>query len=205
MAVTYPLTFSSRYIDRVTIRPKSVVTQSASPFTGQQQVYKHPGQWWEAEITLSPMLRDDAEEFASFLVKLNGMYGTFLMGDVANPQPRGVATGTPLVKGASQIGDTLVTDGWTPNVTNILKAGDWIQLGSGSGSRLYKVLDNANSDSTGTAALNIWPNLRTSPADNAALTVRNAKGVWRLSANDFGYSIESGRLYGITFACMEAL
>ncbi len=68
------------------------------------------------------------------------------MGDPVNTSPRGAATGTPLVKGASQTGNTLTTDGWTTGVTGILKAGDWIQLGTGSTSTLHKLQQAADSD-----------------------------------------------------------
>jgi hypothetical protein len=189
----------------MTIRAKSVVGIAASPFTGQQQVYRHQGQIWEAEVSLPPMKRDEAEQVAAFLLKMNGQYGTFLLGDPANAAPRGVGTGTPLVNGGSQTGDGLLTDGWTANTTGILKAGDWIQLGSGSATRLYKVLDDVNSDSGGNASLTIWPNLRSSPADNAQITVLAPKGQWRLSSNDIQYSIDNASIYGITFACVEAL
>lgn len=205
MPISYPLTFPSQCIRAVTIRARNVVGSSVSPFTGQQQVYKHPGQWWEMEVSMPPMRRADAEAVAAFLIKLNGSYGTFLLGDPANTTPRGIGTGSPLVKGAGQTGDTLLTDGWTAGVTGILRAGDWIQLGAASTARLHKVLDDVNSDGGGNATLTIWPDLRSSPADNAVITVNSAQGRWRLASNDTGYSIETGRLYGITFACVEAL
>ena len=187
------------------IRAVSVVGASVSPFTGQQQVYKHQGQWWEAEISLPSMKRDEAEQVASFLIKLNGKYGTFLLGDKANIAPRGVGTGIPLVYGGSQTGDQLITDGWTVDTTGILKAGDWIQLGSASSSRLYKVLDDVNSDGSGIATLNIFPNLRSIPSDNSTIIVNSPKGQWRLSSNETNYSINEASIYGITFACIEAL
>jgi hypothetical protein len=205
MAITYPLAFPSQCVREITIRAKTIVGFNSSPFTGQQQVYKHQGQWWEAEMSFPPMRRENAEEVAAFLIKLNGRFGTFLMGDPVNTSPRGVGTGTPLVKGASQTGNELITDGWTANTTNILKAGDWIQLGTGSASRLHKVLQDVNSDGTGTATLTIFPNLRSIPADNLSITTQNPKGQWRLSTNDIDYTIQTGQFYGITLACMEAL
>lgn len=205
MAISYPVTFPSLGIRSMNIRAKSVVGVSQSPFTGQQQVYKHQGQWWEAEVSLPPMKRADAEQVAAFLLKMNGQYGTFLLGDPANTAPRGVGTGTPLVKGGSQTGDTLITDGWTTSTTGILKAGDWIQLGSDSTTRLYKVLDDVDSNSSGEATLTLWPSLRSSPSDNAAIVVSSPKGQWRLSANEIQYSIDEASVYGITFACVEAL
>ncbi len=156
-------------------------------------------------MSFPPMKRENAEEVAAFLIKLNGRFGTFLMGDPANTSPRGVGTGTPLVKGSSQTGNELITDGWTADITNILKAGDWIQLGAGATARLHKILDNVNSDATGTATLTLFPSLRSSPADNAVIVVNSPKGQWRLSTNDIDYTIQTGQFYGITLACMEAL
>ena len=206
MAITYPVSFpASIGLANLTIRARTVVGISASPFTGQQQVYKHQGQWWEAEVSLPPMKRADAEQVVAFLLKMNGQYATFLLGDKPATSTRGIGTGTPLVNGASQTGSELVTDGWTTSTTGILKAGDWIQLGSGSTTRLYKVLDDVNSDGSGNATINIFPDLRSSPADDAAITVSNTQGLWRLASNETQYSIDQMSVYGITFACVEAL
>lgn len=203
--ITYPVTFPNVGIRAMNIRARTVVGISSSPFTGQQQVYKHQGEWWEAEVTLPPMKRATAEEVAAFLIKMKGQYGTFLLGDPANTSPRGVGTGTPLVNGAGQTGSSLVTDGWTVSTTGILKAGDWIQLGAGSTTTLHKVLDDVNSDGSGNATLEIFPSLRSSPDDDAAITVSSPKGIWRLASNQMEYSIDEASVYGITFACVEAI
>lgn len=206
MAITYPLSLpTNKGLAKIRLTANNVVGVSQSPFTAKQQIYKYTGQFWEAEISLPPMKRADAEYWISFLLKLNGSYGTFLLGDPNGGTARGVATGTPLVNGGSQSGNELVTDGWTNSTTGILKAGDYIQLGSGSSSQLYKVLDDVNSNGSGQATLTIWPDLRTSPADNAAITVSNAKGVFRLSSNAQAWDINEATFYGMTFAAREAL
>lgn len=205
MAITYPISFPNIGVARMSIRARSVVGIASSPFTLQQQVYQHAGQQWEAEITMPAMKRSDAEQLVAFMLKLNGQYGTFTFGDPANTTPRGVGTGTPLVNGAGQTGNSLVTDGWTASQTGILKAGDWIQLGSGSTSRLYKILSDANSSGAGAATFDIYPNLRSSPADNAVITVTNPVGLWRLSSNEMNWNIDEASIYGITIACVEAL
>jgi len=151
MAITYPLALPTHTgIQSVNLRANDIVGMNMSPFSASQQVYKYTGQFWEADISLPPMKRADAEYWITFLMKLNGAYGTFLLGDPSANTARGVATGSPLVNGASQTGYELITDGWTPDTTGILKAGDYIQLGTGSDSRLYKVLDDVDSDASGT-------------------------------------------------------
>ena len=205
MAISYPLSLPARTARRVTFHARSTVGRSVSPFTGEQQVYVHQGEWWECEVELPPMEVDDAEEWVSFLVSLNGQEGTFLMGDPAGATPRGIATGTPLVSGGSQTGKTLATKGWTAGVTNILKAGDWLQLGTGSSSHLHKVVAAANSDGSGLASLEIWPRLRSSPAADAAIVVSAAKGLWSLAGNDNPWTIDLARIYGMSFTCREAL
>ena len=206
MAITYPLALPTHTgIQSVSIRANDTVGMNVSPYSAAQQVYKYTGQFWEADISLPTMKREDAEYWVTFIMKLNGSYGTFLLGDPNAATPRGVATGTPLVNGASQTGNELVTDGWTTSTTGIMKAGDYIQLGTGSDSRLYKVLDDVDSDASGNATLTIWPNLRSSPSDNQAIVTTNCKGVFRLSNNMMEMNINEASLYGVTFGAKEAL
>lgn len=61
---------------------------------------------------------------------------------------------------------------------------DYIQLGTGANSRIYRVLNNINTDASGNATLDIWPRLRRSPTDGDAVIVSNTKGVFRLATNE---------------------
>jgi len=206
MAISYPLSLpdvTSYQSARMTAR--SVVGITQSPFTGSQQVQKHQGQWWEFDCKLTPMVRADAEKWVSFMISLNGMQGTFLLGDPLGATARGVASGTPLVKGASQTGNSLITDGWTASQTGILKAGDYFQLGSGSSSKLYKVLADANSDGSGDATFDIWPSINTAVADNSALTISSAKGAFRLASNEIGFDLQLAQQYGLAFSAIGVI
>lgn len=208
MAETYPINHPSGNIDSVKFVARSVVAVSESPFSYSQQVYKHQGQRWEADIRLTPMKREDAEAWASFLLRLRGRYGTFLLGDPNCSTPRGSAStnaGTPVVNGASQTGETLNIDGCPASATDYLKAGDYIQLGSSATAQLYKVLEDVDTNASGEATLNIFPNLRSSPDDNASVTVSNARGLFRLVANETSWDINNAQFYGITFGAVEAL
>lgn len=354
MPLTYPLALPSNGIRNITFRARSAVGTAVSPFTGKRQTYPWPLQMWEADVTLPPMKRADAESWVAFLVGLNGKEGTFTMGDPANTLPRdgglsaalistapaianggfetagagapdvlanwtestfgtsaiardtvdfnsgaascrfdvdgsnsdvaviqyvlapgfryrvsfhakasaagatlkfgdtsaadittvlttswaaysgtftavnslfyfgrasaageslwiddvqvhGLDTYGGLVMGAAQTGGDLITDGWLASQTNIMSAGDWLQIGTGSGARLHKVLQGANSNASGEATLLLWPKLRASPADNAAVIVQNPVGLFALADNERQWSIDEAKMYGISFSAVEVL
>jgi len=206
MAITFPLSLPTvKGFASIVIQQGVAVGVSTSPFTGEQQVQPHQRQVWGMEAELPPIKRADAEEWISFLLSLNGPEGTFLAGDPNATAPRGVATGTPQVKGVGQIGRVLETDGWTISTTGILLVGDYIQLGTGANARLHKNLTDADSDGGGNATLDIWPALREPPADNASIITANTVGVFRLASNEMPFSIGQAQMYGINFSAVEAL
>lgn len=386
--ITYPLAFPTHTRRRsIEMRATNAVAYASSPFTFAGQAFAYPGQMWQADVTLPPMKRTDAEQWVAWLMSLRGQLGTFTMGDMLGCTPRGTAlgakknmmfyteqfdnavwtkalttitanagvapdgfttadamvetTGTgfhsisdtvtcppsttytwslyikqvpggtqrvrlrladtvgflndavfnfntgqlvtpgadrgfeavgngwyriwcsattgaastslglsfymyqgdtttlsytgdgvssvliwgaqaelgsamtayqpiaasygPFVNGAGQVGDTLVIDGASPDETGYLLPGDYIQLGSGSTATLHKVLTQVDTDSAGNATLDIWPHIRTAPADNAAVTLNNTVGRWRLASNETSWSVNEAAIYGISFSCMEAI
>lgn len=202
MTITFPLSWPAGAggVGPVTLRPNVVVQESRSPFTGVGQHFAWPAEWWEAEITLPPMERERADIWIAWLTALRGKAGTFLFGPKYEAQPKGVASGAPLVKGAGQLGAVLALDGATPSVAGWLKAGDYIQLGSGAAARLHRVLADAASDVAGNVTLDIWPAIVTAPADNSVVVVSGPQGLFRLAGNANGHSTDTARLYGLTIA-----
>ena len=209
MAETYPLTFPTQTgVAAVEFTATDVVSVSQSPFTFSQQVVRHAGARWSATISIPPVKRSDSEYWNSFLLRLRGQFGTFLLGDPNGATPRGSAAsaaGTPVVNGASQTGNELAIDGLPASAVGYLRAGDYIQLGSGATARLYKVLEDVDTNGSGQATLNLWPDLRSSPADNATVVVSGAQGVFRLATNDATWTINNAGFYSISFAAVEAL
>ena len=206
MATTYPLTLPTVTGARsVNLRAINAVTLSQSPFTYAAQSQAFSGQMWAADVSLPPMKRSDAAVWVSWLVSLRGQYGTFLMGDPLCATAQGEAGGTPLVNGASQTGEDLIIDGCTLNQTDWLKAGDYIQLGSGASSTLHQVTADVDTDGSGNATISLWPHVRTAPDDNAAITVSSPVGRWRLDSNQSEWSINEAAIYGISFSAMEAI
>ena len=211
MAITYPISLPSDSIAqpvKTTFRIRRIIGQTQSPFSGKTQTFKHTGEWWEAEISLPPMKQAVAKKWVASLVSLRGVSGQMLLGDFDARTPNGTASsnaGTPLVNGASQTGNALIIDGAPASQTGYLKAGDYIQIGSGLSSRLHMVVEDANTNGSGQSTLSIEPALRTSPANDSTITVSSPKGVFRLVDNVTEWEANAISVYGITFAVTEYL
>lgn len=206
MALTFPLAFPDMgMIEKLSWRAKSIVSANRSIFTGAREVQRHQGQWWEAVVSIVELNSiDESENWISFLLALNGRENTFLFGDPVATSPRGTALGSGVVNGASQIGNELITNGWTPSQGTLFKAGDFIQLGTAGTSRLHKILQDVASDVSGNATLDIFPILRESPVDASAITVTNTKGVFSLAQDISNWDLTPPLRYGISFAIEEA-
>lgn len=209
MAISYPRPFLTHTgVAGITIRAVNQTAMTMSPFTYKQQIHTHTGKRWEAEVQLPALKYDDAEDWIAWLLSLNGMSGSFLMGDPNRATPRGsagTAAGTPVVNGADQTGSSLSIDGLPASVTGYLKAGDYIQLGAGASANLFKVVVDVDTNSSGEATLDLWPNILTAPSDNAVVIVTSAKGRWRLNSGQQDWSINNASIYGITFACVQVV
>ena len=194
MALNYPLSTPTTIgIESIELRAVNAVAVSQSPFTYKQQVISHGGQKWEASVTIPSVHRDKAAEWKALLVGLRGQVGTFLLGDPDYATPQGTVSSCTLTGDA---GDETVT----VVMTGTLKAGDYIQLGSGSSAKLHQVL----LDQDGDGSLEIWPALR-SNYTGATVVFNNPKGVFRLSNNVTSWSINNASIYGISFEAVEAL
>lgn len=194
MAISYPLnTPTTIGIEAISIRAVNSVTTSQSPFTYKQQVVDFGGQRWEASVSIPSVHRDKAAEWATFLVALRGPVGTFLLGDPDYATNRGDATSCVVTGSAGDATVSVV-------MTGTLKAGDYIQLGSGSSARLHKVL----LDKTGNGALEIWPALRDDYTSSTA-TLTNPKGLFRLKQSASEWSINNASVYGISFEAVEVI
>ena len=195
MAISYPLSLPTNVgMASIELRAKNTVAVSMSPFTYKQQTHSYDGQMWEADVTLPPMNRDDAESWVSFLMSLKGRAGTFLLYDPSARSVRGTATAIN-VTGA--VGD----DSLTVNSSNgTLKAGDYIQLGAASDATLHKVLV----DYSGSGDLEVWPKLRKARTGVDAVLV-DASGLFRLASNETAWSVDNASFFGISFGATEVV
>jgi hypothetical protein len=194
-------------IRNVELRATNAVAYSRSPFTFSGQAHAYAGKAWQADITLPPMKRTNAEQWIAFLLSLKGQLGTFYLGDPRACTPLGSArdADTILVNGALSSGDTINIDSAPASRTDYLKAGDYMQIGAGTSRQLFKVLTDVDTNGSGQATVDVWPNVRTTIANNSAVTVQSAKGIFRLITNEQAFSINEASIYGITFGAIEAV
>jgi len=209
MSITFPLTFPSHTgLAGFSIRGHQVSGATTSPFSGVQQVQEHQGAWWEASFELPAMNRANAMIWQAWLRSLRGRVGTFVMPVARQGTPRGsagVTPGTPQVDGGSQTGLTLAIKTGLGTVSGYLLAGDWFSLGTGSSRRLHQVVSDVNL-AAGKATMEIWPRLRSSPANNDTVYVANASGLFRLVDPASEISIERYENYKLPpVSCREAL
>lgn len=207
MSISFPLTVpDNTSIQAIKFKPNSIVGVTQSQFSGVQKVQAHDGKWWSLRAALLPKTRDSGQDWSGWFTSLNGPEGTFLFGHPHEATPRGSAStapGTPLVDGAAQTGDQLAIKGAPNGAVDYLRRGDWIQLGSSSTARLYKIMQDATADGSGDVTLEIWPDLRSSPGNGDSVTVSSAVGVFRLT-QAFEYDVDSEHLYTQPFSAIEA-
>jgi hypothetical protein len=159
---------------------------------------------WQADVTLPPMKRADAERWVAWLVSLRGQLGHFFLGDPLGATARGLAStfaGTPVI--TSQTGGTIAVTGASASKDGWLLAGDYIQIGASSDATLHKVLQDVNTDSSGNVSLDVWPHVR--GTRSGSVIVANTKGRFRLATNEQSWSINNASVYGISFSAMEKI
>ena len=208
MAISYPLALpATNTIRSIELRTVNAVAYSRSPFTFAGQAHEYAGKMWQADITLKPMRRSDAEKWITWLMSLKGQLGTFYLNDPLGCTPLGSArnSDTVTINGSTTSGNTLDIQSAPLSTTDFLKAGDYMQIGSGTSRQLFKVLQDVDTDASGTATVDVWPNVRTSIADNSPITFESAKGVFRLASNETSWSVNEASIYGITFGAVEAV
>ena len=199
MSLTYPLTPpSSPTFNAMAYHPRTVVGYAASPFTGQQQTYVWPGQWWEIDGTLPPLTTDaDADAWIGFLLALNGRQGTFYLGPSTRKSPRGSAAGTAAAGAANVANSTTLI---TKTHTGSFAVGDWLQVGATSAARLHRVVQ-VNSQ----YSYDVFPRLRSAYADGTSIVFTNPVGIFRLKDNDQAWDVNLAKHVGLQLSAVEVL
>ena len=210
MPVSYPAQVPTSGITSISWTNATASLISRSPFTFQGQSQSYPGAIRYASISVENLNREDAEDWVGFLDSLYGTRGTFLFGDPMAKVPMGTARGTALVNAVNSATRDIITAKNVPTTGtqyNFLRRGDWIQLGEGLNSRLYKVTNNVNKNNTTgvTSNIHLWPSFRITPNTDDTIIFENPKGLFRRSTGTFNYSEENGCIYSLSFDCEEVI
>ena len=158
-----------------------------SELVGSTQTAELQGEALIGDFEVVVLPEAAAAKWQAFLVKLGGRDGRFFGFDPLRRTPNGAYNSgldIVLVKGAGQAGRLLVTDGWRASITNVLLAGDYLEITVDGVKRMHMNVDDVSSDSGGNATLNIMPPLRGAPADNLALVINNPVCEMMLTSDD---------------------
>ncbi|HEV3511991.1 MAG TPA: hypothetical protein VGS05_09835 [Candidatus Sulfotelmatobacter sp.] len=211
VGITYPLTapaISGLGPQDFTMSEVNVVGETESPFTLSQQEQQWLGQMLRIEANLPPMLYAQAEQWISFLGALFGKFGTFLIGDYNRPTPQGPLSGSPVSIGGANVAglNQLNVGGAAASIANWAVAGDYIQLTvPGYPQRIYKILQNASTDSLGEVVLQIFPNIRETIPSLTTIVTTNCKGTFRLQDNTLPWKVDKNKVYTVSFKAKEAI
>ncbi len=153
-----------------------------SPLNRATQKLELPGQRWRFNWSLPKLNRAQYAVWKAFILQLKGRTNTFTASDPDWQNNLGLWTGTPLVKGAGQTGNSLIIDNCTASKSDWGKAGDYFNCGSG----LYCLTAPCSTNGSGETTLQFEPPMYTAPADNAPITCNPATVEMTLQIDDAG-------------------
>lgn len=155
---------------------------------------------WTGVYTTPKLNNTQLRLVSSWLRAMIDDNGSFYAIDPDNTEPSVTVTGTPLVNGASQTGKTVITDGWA-NSTTVMYAGDRIQIET----QYYELKEDIVTDGTGNATIEIMPALRSSPANNAAITTSDPVMIAKIADIENTINTDHTKTGVISFAWEEEI
>lgn len=171
MSTTYPRTILPEEVSDLWI--PAALKDISHAGIAQIRAIGQVGWWWQERYP--PLsVRDVNAMVLKTLIDYAHARGEIL--DITHPltpgsgiSPNGLGTAGVLVNGASQTGNTLAVDGYPVSTSNCIRAGDALKIAGDNG--VYICRGDAGSNGLGQVTIPIIPNLRVSPADNAAVTL----------------------------------
>ena len=182
---------------------KSKTQKHESPLSAVATTYEMArAAKWMASLTFTDWRRYELAELEAFIASMRGSAGRFLLWHHARETPRGTADGVPAVAGAAQTGNTLNTNGWTPNALGVLLRSDYMGVNGE-----LKIITSAqvDADAGGAASITFEPPLRNSPADGALITLNKPTATFMLIGDTEGAIKHAKATGSLTLQCEEAL
>lgn len=199
---TFPLAFPTEpgiQDAEILLLRKTNVAQSI--FTGAEQRSENPFHLWTISGTIPVIDGDDAaaRDWRAFILELRGQVGTFNLPVPGITGPSTNYSGTAgVVKGASQLGDSVITDGWTAS-TPLLNRGDFFMIGG----ELKMCMANISTSGIGEATIVFEPAIVSSPADNSIVVLNNPFVTMRMATDTLSWNLTSPVLHSFNFEAVE--
>ena len=204
MAITYPRTLpTTPAIKSNRFGMAFNIDTQESPISKQVNHDVKAGHRWEGMYTFPPMTSAQAREWKAWFSTMYGPVKTFYGFDPDIRTPLGSAdTGsdTPLVKGASQTGISITTDGWRNSGTGLLLPGDHVQIDG----QLKVITEQVDSDGSGNATVSFMPPLHVVPGDNTAIVFENPVGTFRIEGLSVDWESNEFGNHDFAFAFVES-
>jgi len=114
-----------------------------------------------------------------------------------------VQTTSAATTGTSQTGGAVYLKGLPVSTSGLLLAGDWVEFVTPTYGELKRVIAPLNSDAGGRGYLQFETILRESPADNAAVIVRNPLGRFLLDESSVQWGVSGDGFQSVQFTGVE--
>ena len=149
-----------------------------SPGTRARQIVRRGLPLWQTRLSFAVHPRN-VSEVRYQLEMLDGGAGSVLIDD---PSYTRTSTLTILANGdASALAQSLPTDGWPISTSNVVRAGQYVQVGN----RLYVLSSSGSSNGSGQVTLQFTTPLTDAVADNEVVTISHPGVVMRAADTDW--------------------
>lgn len=197
MSGVFPTTVALASMTITSVEPTLV----SATHSLKRQVRSRGGQRWGLRGSYAPLTRAQAAELFAFSVKQGGQFETFTIIPPTVSTPMGAATGSPMVNGAHAAGDsTIVTNGWTSSITDIMKVGDYLKFAH---DKVYMVVADSTSGSTGAATLTIHPALMAALSNDEPIIVENVPFTVAFASDQQDVSEAASGTFGFSVSLVE--
>lgn len=203
MSFTYPLELPNGFYPKgYSLRIVRKQSKTTSDFTGTDQIFIWPGEYWELIVRYPPLTHEQERILSAKLLELNGSEGTFYWypPDIA---VKGNASGnTTVLKSVTNSRKVVVTCSADLNIQNWLLPGDYFSFANGE---LKRVVAVASTDGSGDATLEFVPKIRVPQDSNSQIRTVTARGIFRLVSPDFEVNFYNNLIADVSFMAKEAL
>ena len=169
-----------------------------SAFDGSVQAQTIGTPRWEFTITTGVIRPDEVPLWEALTDNLFGAVNRVRAWDWRREGPLGPATGTPTVR-VTGSGSTLQTQGWTANVTGILKAGSYM----GINGELKRLTADLDTDSLGRGTVSFVPPTRQPAPAGTSIVLVKPTALFVMTSGKPDFTQEGARTRGATLSFQE--